>query len=142
MQRFSYPIVLAALFVAFILGNARGQDKPKGESPSPKPELCSPAALAGQPAGGCSEVGRTRLLLIYARATLLNQAAQQAQASLQAAVAEYNAAQIELVKEEGRAEGTTYQPDLVGNTLKATAPAPTPKKAEPSSKPPADPTKK
>ena len=131
-----------SIFFVIVLGIgvvSWGQDaqKPKGEKEGKeaKPILC-----LNQPSP-CSELGRTRLMALYAKALVANAELEKAQANLTNAINNYNG-EVKLVgQEEGQPEGTNYQVDLNAGTVKRSLPpTPTPP-ATPTTPPPATPAK-
>ena len=142
-----------SIFFGIVLGIgvvSWGQDakKPKGEKEGKeeKPILC-----LNQPTP-CSELGRTRLMALYAKALVANAELEKAQANLTNAINNYNG-EVKLVgQEEGQPEGTNYQVDLNAGTVKrsfppiptppATPPPTTPAKTPSSTPAPAPPPKK
>lgn len=99
---------------------------------SPQPTQPSKLVLcAGQTQ--CDELGRTRLVLAYEKAALMNQQLQALQTQFQATINDYQEQMKDLSKIEGRADGTTYQIDSNG-AIKVIPPPPI--SSSPSSTPP------
>ena len=143
-------IIGVAALLAF--GQEKGQIGAGREGKEGKPILCLNQPLP------CSELGRTRLLALYAKALLMQTEAQQAQVNANTAASAYNEEQKAVMLEEGQPTGTGYQIDLNAGTVKAilptaitpastspapptTTPSPTsPKPTSPSSPPAPPPT--
>jgi hypothetical protein len=109
-------LLILTIYGTFVLGQS-----PAPATLGPGPGEAKVILCLGQPQP-CSELGRTRLLVIYAKAALAQQSAMAAQVELQKSANEFNQAVRDLARVEGLPEGTSYQPDIQNNFLKVVPP--------------------